>query len=77
MAGPLLKSICQQISYFYMLPFEDIPDDTVPVTAFLKVTNVFFFLHKSELICKFCGLYQLIQQCLTSENIVVSITLCK
>ena len=35
--GPLLKSICQQISYFYMLPFEDIPDDTVPVTAFLKV----------------------------------------
>ncbi|XP_023324790.1 NACHT and WD repeat domain-containing protein 2 [Eurytemora carolleeae] len=34
--GPLLKSICQQISYTYMLPFEDIPDDTVPVTAFLK-----------------------------------------
>jgi hypothetical protein len=37
--GPLLKSICQQISYFYMLPFEAIPDDTVPVTAFLKVTS--------------------------------------
>ncbi len=37
--GPLLKSICQQISYFYMLPFEAIPDDTVPVTAFLKVTK--------------------------------------
>lgn len=35
--GPLLKSICQQISYTFMLPFEDIPDDTVPVTAFLKV----------------------------------------
>ena len=34
--GPLLKSICQQISYTYMLPFEDIPEDTVPVTAFLK-----------------------------------------
>jgi len=34
--GPLLKSICQQISYTYMLPFENIPDDTVPVTAFLK-----------------------------------------
>ena len=34
--GPLLKSICQQISYTFMLPFEDIPDDTVPVTAFLK-----------------------------------------
>ena len=26
--GPLLKSICQQISYTFMLPFEDIPDDT-------------------------------------------------
>ena len=24
-----------------MLPFEDIPDDTVPVTAFLKVTSLF------------------------------------
>ena len=35
-SGPLLKSICQQISYTYMLPFEDIPEDTVPVTAFLK-----------------------------------------
>jgi len=34
--GPLLKSICQQISYTFMLPFEDIPEDTVPVTAFLK-----------------------------------------
>jgi WD40 repeat protein len=34
--GPLLKSICQQISYTYLLPFEKIPDDTVPVTAFLK-----------------------------------------
>ena len=34
--GPLLKSICQQISYTFLLPFDDIPDDTVPVTAFLK-----------------------------------------
>ena len=34
--GPLLKSICQQICYTDMLPFEDIPDDTVPVTAYLK-----------------------------------------
>jgi hypothetical protein len=34
--GPLLKSICQQISYTYLLPFENIPEDTVPVTAFLK-----------------------------------------
>ena len=37
--GPLLKSICQQISYTFMLPFDDIPDDTVPVTAFLKVLS--------------------------------------
>ena len=34
--GPLLRSICQQLSYTFLLPFEDIPDDTVPVTAFLK-----------------------------------------
>ena len=40
--GPLLKSICQQISYTFMLPFDDIPDDTVPVTAFLKV--LFYFI---------------------------------
>ena len=44
--GPLLKSICQQISYTFMLPFDDIPDDTVPVTAFLKVRLVFFFLYE-------------------------------
>ena len=30
------RSICQQICYTDMLPFEDIPDDTVPVTAYLK-----------------------------------------
>ena len=34
--GPLLKSICQQICYTDLLPFENIPDDTVPVTAYLK-----------------------------------------
>ncbi|XP_047484728.1 uncharacterized protein LOC125036301 [Penaeus chinensis] len=33
---PLLTSICHQISYNYMLPFEDIPDDLVPLTAHLK-----------------------------------------
>ena len=32
----LSRSICQQLSYTFLLPFEDIPDDTVPVTAFLK-----------------------------------------
>ena len=52
--GPLLKSICQQISYTFMLPFDDIPDDTVPVTAFLKVTPLlicmkFFKSQKSPL----------------------------
>ena len=34
--GPLMKSICQQLSYTFLLPFQDIPDDTNPVTAFLK-----------------------------------------
>ncbi|XP_046671615.1 NACHT and WD repeat domain-containing protein 2 [Homalodisca vitripennis] len=33
---PTLISICQQISYNYMLPFEDIPDDLVPLTAHFK-----------------------------------------
>ncbi|CAL4196262.1 unnamed protein product, partial [Meganyctiphanes norvegica] len=33
---PLLTSICHQISYNYMLPFEDIPHDLVPLTAHLK-----------------------------------------
>ena len=30
---PLLTSICQQLSYTFMLPFEDIPDDLVPLTT--------------------------------------------
>ena len=30
-----------QICYTDMLPFEDIPDDTVPVTAYLKVRESF------------------------------------
>ena len=34
--GPLLQSICQQICYTDMLPFEKIPEDTVAVTAYLK-----------------------------------------
>ena len=33
---PALISICQQISYNYMLPFDDIPDDLVPLTAHFK-----------------------------------------
>ncbi|XP_046423821.1 NACHT and WD repeat domain-containing protein 2 [Neodiprion fabricii] len=33
---PTLISICQQISYNFMLPFEDIPDDLVPLTAHFK-----------------------------------------
>ena len=34
--GPLLRSLCQQLSYTFMVPFEDIPDDVVPLTAHLK-----------------------------------------
>ena len=33
---PLVTSICQQLSYTFMLPFEDIPDDLVPLTAHMK-----------------------------------------
>lgn len=33
---PTLISICQQISYNFMLPFENIPDDIVPLTAHCK-----------------------------------------
>ena len=34
--GPLLTSLCQQISYVCMLPFDDIPSDIVPLTAHMK-----------------------------------------
>jgi len=34
--APLLRSICQQLSYTFMLPFEEIPDDLVPLTAHMK-----------------------------------------
>ena len=34
--GPLLTSICRQLCYTFLLPFEDIPDDVVPLTAYLK-----------------------------------------
>ncbi|KAL7638639.1 UNVERIFIED_CONTAM: hypothetical protein RMT77_011211 [Armadillidium vulgare] len=38
---PLLTSICHQICYNYMLPFEDIPDDLIPLTAhFKEILNV-------------------------------------
>ncbi|XP_049825029.1 NACHT and WD repeat domain-containing protein 2 [Aethina tumida] len=33
---PTLISICQQIHYNFMLPFEGIPDDLVPLTAHFK-----------------------------------------
>ncbi|XP_066257781.1 NACHT and WD repeat domain-containing protein 2 [Euwallacea similis] len=33
---PTLISICQQISYNFMLPFDTIPDDLVPLTAHFK-----------------------------------------
>ena len=42
--APLLTSICQQLSYTFMLPFEDIPEDLVPLTAHMKelLTHVIF-----------------------------------
>ncbi|XP_046458040.1 NACHT and WD repeat domain-containing protein 2-like isoform X2 [Daphnia pulex] len=33
---PMLISLCQQISYNYMIPFDAIPDDLVPLTAYFK-----------------------------------------
>ncbi|XP_026300938.1 NACHT and WD repeat domain-containing protein 2 isoform X2 [Apis mellifera] len=33
---PTLISICQQICYNFMLPFDEIPDDLVPLTAYFK-----------------------------------------
>lgn len=33
---PTLVSICQQISYNFMIPFDTIPDDLVPLTAHFK-----------------------------------------
>lgn len=33
---PMLISLCQQISYNYMVPFDSIPDDLVPLTAYFK-----------------------------------------
>ncbi|XP_018333645.1 NACHT and WD repeat domain-containing protein 2 [Agrilus planipennis] len=33
---PTLISICQQISYNFMIPFDTIPDDLVPLTAHFK-----------------------------------------
>ena len=32
----MLISLCHQISYNLMLPFDDIPDEMVPLTAHLK-----------------------------------------
>uniref|UniRef100_T1J835 NACHT domain-containing protein n=1 Tax=Strigamia maritima TaxID=126957 RepID=T1J835_STRMM len=34
--APLLRSLCQQISYNLMLPLENIPEELVPLTAYLK-----------------------------------------
>jgi hypothetical protein len=33
---PLLTSICKQLTYTFEMPFEDIPDDVVPLTAHMK-----------------------------------------
>ena len=34
--APLLTSICQQLSYCFILQFENIPTDLVPLTAYMK-----------------------------------------
>ncbi|UYV61467.1 NWD2 [Cordylochernes scorpioides] len=33
---PMIKSLCYQISYNYCLPADDLPEDLVPLVAFLK-----------------------------------------
>ncbi|KAF8794516.1 NACHT and WD repeat domain-containing protein 2 [Argiope bruennichi] len=33
---PMLTSVCQQIMYNYMMPWEGIPDDLIPLIAFTK-----------------------------------------
>ena len=49
--APLLTSICQQLSYTFMLPFEDIPEDLVPLTAHMKelLTHVIFSPYSQKL----------------------------
>lgn len=56
---PTLISICQQISYNFMIPFDGIPDDLVPLTAhFKQMLNmateqqpIFFFLDSIDQLC--------------------------
>lgn len=49
--GPLLTSLCQQISYVCLLPFEDIPNDIVPLTAHMKELLNYATAEKPFIIC--------------------------
>lgn len=46
---PTLVSICQQISYNFMIPFDTIPDDLVPLTAHFK--QLLTYASKSQPLC--------------------------
>ena len=48
---PLLKSICQQLSYTFMLSFDKIPDDVVPLTAYFKDLLNYASFRRPLLIC--------------------------
>lgn len=48
---PTLVSMCQQISYNFMIPFDTIPDDLVPLTAHFK--QLLTYASKSQPLCLF------------------------
>lgn len=48
---PALVSMCQQISYNFMLPFDTIPDDLVPLTAHFK--QLLTYASKTQPLCLF------------------------
>ena len=49
--GPLLNSLCQQVSYINLLPFEDIPEDLVPLTAHMKELLKYATSERPLIIC--------------------------
>ena len=49
--APLLTSICQQLSYTFMLPFEDIPDDLVyPCQTYFEISDLVFVLSQGPIL---------------------------
>lgn len=48
---PTLVSMCQQISYNFMIPFDTIPDDLVPLTAHFK--QLLTYASKAQPLCLF------------------------